>query len=351
MFEVGRAFTGTAEPRVYQRRNGSGTIPGVQRLLPALRSPLPAPFHLPLPAPCSLSSFAHPLPLELRHLQRPRRPRQKAPGLEGPRAPAAHGVVPRAQLDPDAVPQPLRKLARPAAVHARRHHRELGGPDAAERIGATPARLEQPRDAAQRIEAIAPVFVALMAGSDCYAGHRRVVPRRLEDQLTGAARQTLRRVQAGHVVHEIPTRYAVSLDLDEHVAVQFAEQLAHVQWLAHQLPHARAQRGEMVLTTGTRWYEQQNRRARADRRIGAERAAQIEGLSVAEPGIEYDDIGARRARPLEHGGLGEHAQHGVPASAERSDDVREGVVLIAGDEDPRRTGETRSNRHETWGVD
>src|SRR5216110_1949781 len=107
----------------------------------------------------------------------------------------------------------------------------------------------------------------------------------------------------------------------------------------------------MVLMTGTGGHEQENRRARADRRIGAERAAQIEGLPCSEPCVENDDIGARRARPIEHGGFGEHAQHGVPASPERSDDVREGVVLIAGDEDPRRTGETRSNRHETWGVD
>src|SRR5207249_219563 len=68
--------------------------------------------------------------------------------------PAAHGVVPRAQLDPDGVPQPLGELTRAAAVHARRHHRELGRSDAADRIGATPARLEQPRDAAQRLDAI-----------------------------------------------------------------------------------------------------------------------------------------------------------------------------------------------------
>src|SRR5436189_5423154 len=107
----------------------------------------------------------------------------------------------------------------------------------------------------------------------------------------------------------------------------------------------------MVLATGTSGYEQQNGRARADRGIGAERAAQIEGLLYPERRVEHDDIGTRRARPLEHRGLGEHAQHGVPASPERSDDVRDGVVLISGDEEPRRTGETRSKRHEMWGVD
>src|SRR6266550_2958855 len=101
----------------------------------------------------------------------------------------------------------------------------------------------------------------------------------------------------------------------------------------------------MVLTTGTGGHEEEHRRARADRRVGAQRAAQIEGLLYPERRVEHDDIGTRRARPLEHRGLGE------PASPERSDDVREGVVLTAGDEDPRRTGETRSNRHEMWGVD
>src|SRR6266702_2715913 len=85
-------------------------------------------------------SLAHPLPLELRHLERPRGARQEAPRLERTRPAAADGVVPRAQLDSDRVPQPLRELTRAAAVHARRHHRKLGGPDATDRIGAAPAR-------------------------------------------------------------------------------------------------------------------------------------------------------------------------------------------------------------------
>src|SRR5439155_13228080 len=110
------------------------------------------------------------------------------------------------------------------------------------------------------------------------AGDRRVVPRSLEDQLSGAARETVRRVQAGHVVHEVPTRHTIPLDLDEHVAVQLAEELGDVQGLPYQLPDARAQRGEMVLSTGTRGHQHEDRRARADRRIGAERWAQTEGL-------------------------------------------------------------------------
>src|SRR5713101_7782511 len=101
----------------------------------------------------------------------------------------------------------------------------------------------------------------------------------------------------------------------------------------------------MVLTTGTGGHQQENRGARADRWISAERAAQIEGLLLPERRVEHDDVGARRARPLEHRGFGEHTQHGVPASPERSDDVREGVVLIAGDEDARRTSETVAIRH------
>ena len=117
--------------------------------------------------------------------------------------------------------------------------------------------------------------------------------------------------------------------------------VSHGQEVRADLPNVRV----AVLAAGAAGHEQQNRRARADRGIGAERAAQIEGGRCARRRVEHDDIGARRARPLEHRGFGEHAQHGVAASPERSDDVREGVVLIAGDEDPRRSGEARSNRH------
>src|SRR5436309_3415502 len=194
----------------------------------------------------------HPLPLELRHLERPRGARQEAPRLERtpPGAAAADGVVPCAQLDSDRVPQPLGELTRAAAVHARRHHRELSGPDSADRVGATPARLEQPRDTAQRLDAIAPSVLTDAVGSDRYAGNRRIVPRGLQDQLAGAAPQAVRGVQTSHVVHQVPTRHTVPLDLDEHVAIEFAEQPGDVQRLPHQLPHTRAQRGEMVLTAG-----------------------------------------------------------------------------------------------------
>src|SRR5438034_9542948 len=112
-------------------------------------------------------------------------PARRAPGGSAPRAhppgaAAAAGVVPRAQLDSDRVPQPLGELTGAAAVHARRHHRELGRSDAADRIGATPARLEQPRDTAQRLDAIAPSVLAVAVGSHRYAGHRRIVPRGLQ---------------------------------------------------------------------------------------------------------------------------------------------------------------------------
>src|SRR6266568_5235079 len=189
--------------------------------------------------PALLPGLLHPLPLELRHLERPRGARQEAPRLERTCPAAADGVVPRAQLDPDRVPQPLGELTRAAAVHARRHHRELGGPDATDRIGAAPARLEQPRDTAQRLDALAPSVLAVAVGSDRYAGNRRIVPPGLQDQLAGAARQTVRGVQTGHVVHQVPTRHTVSLDFDEHVAVQLVEQPGDVQRLPHQLPHAR----------------------------------------------------------------------------------------------------------------
>src|SRR5438132_7089540 len=141
----------------------------------------------------SVFSLAHPLPFQLRHLERSRGARQEAARLERtpPGPAAADGVVPRAQLDSDRVPQPLGELTRAAAVHARRHHRELGRSDAADRIGATPARLEQPRDTAQRLDAIAPSVLAVAVGSDRYAGHRRIVPRGLQDQLAGAARQAV----------------------------------------------------------------------------------------------------------------------------------------------------------------
>src|SRR5438128_2171189 len=156
-------------------------------------------------------SLAHPLPLELRHLERPRGARQEAPRLERtpPGTPAAHGVVPRAQLDSDRVPQPFRELTRAAAVHPRRHHRELGRSDSADRIGATPARLEQPRDTAQRLDAIAPFVLAVAVGSDRYAGNRRIVPRGLQDQLAGAARQAVRGLQTGHALPQGPTAHTV----------------------------------------------------------------------------------------------------------------------------------------------
>src|SRR2546426_4057658 len=99
---------------------------------------------------------AHPLPLELRHLERPRGARQQAARLKGARAPAADGVVPRTQLDSDRVPQPLGELTGAAAVYTRRHHRELGGADAADRIRATPPPPQQPRHTPQRPDAIAP---------------------------------------------------------------------------------------------------------------------------------------------------------------------------------------------------
>jgi len=126
------------------------------------------------------------------------------------------------------------------------------------------------------------------------------VLRRLEDQLPGTTGQPLRRVQTGHVVHQVPPRRAVPLDLAEHVPIQPAEELAHVQRLAHQLPHACTQRLQVVVALGTGGHQQENRRARADRRIGAKHAAHIEGLSFSERGVEHDDIGARGARPLEH---------------------------------------------------
>src|SRR6266480_5961043 len=140
MLKIGRARSRALPSRGFTRARTARERSRVCSVC-SLLSPFPFTSRSLLPAPCSLSGLLHPLPLELRHLQRPRGARQKAPGLEGPRAPAAHGVVPRAQLAPDAVAQPLGELARPRTVHARRHHRELGGPDAAERIGATPARL------------------------------------------------------------------------------------------------------------------------------------------------------------------------------------------------------------------
>src|SRR5213593_5263820 len=111
-----------------------------------------------------LPRLLHPLAFELGHLERPRGARQEAPGLRRTRAPAADGVVPCAQLDSDRVPQPLGELTRAAAVHARRHHRELSGPDSADRVGATPARLEQPRDTAQRLDSLAPSVLAVAVG-------------------------------------------------------------------------------------------------------------------------------------------------------------------------------------------
>src|SRR5256712_14072824 len=82
-----------------------------------------------------VSGLFHPLPLQLRHLERPRGARQEAPRFERPPPgpAAADGVVPPAQLDPDRVPQSFRELSRPGAVHARRHHRELGGVERAGR--------------------------------------------------------------------------------------------------------------------------------------------------------------------------------------------------------------------------
>src|SRR5205814_9366144 len=127
------------------------------------------------------------------------------------------------------------ELAGPGPVYARRDHRELGGPDAADRIGAAPARLEQPRHTAQRVEAVGRRLRTVAARSYGHAGHRRIVLRRLEDQLAGTARQPVRRVQTGHLIHQVPPRHSVALDLDEHVAVQFAEQLGDVERLAHQL--------------------------------------------------------------------------------------------------------------------
>src|SRR3989449_11450048 len=118
---------------------------------------------------------AHPLPLELRHLERPRGARQQAARLKGARAPAADGVVPRTQLDSDRVPQPLGELTGAAAVYTRRHHRELGGSDAADRIGATPPRLEQPRDTAQRLDPLSPPLPAVAGGGHRYARNPRIV--------------------------------------------------------------------------------------------------------------------------------------------------------------------------------
>src|SRR5207244_4889971 len=128
------------------------------------------------PGPYSRASFTHfPSSFAISSARAARARRPRASSAPPPGTPAAHGVVPRAQLDPDRVPQPLGELTRAAAVHARRHHRELGRSDAADRIGATPARLEQPRDAAQRLDAIAPSVLAVAVGSDRYAGNRRIV--------------------------------------------------------------------------------------------------------------------------------------------------------------------------------
>src|SRR5256712_7709483 len=114
-------------------------------------------FGLPVPG------LFHPLPLQLRHLERPRGARQEAPRFERPPPgpAAADGVVPRAQLDPDRVPQSFRELSRPGAVHARRHHRELGGAHAAARLRAAPARPPQPPDTPPRLEG---VRLPLLAG-------------------------------------------------------------------------------------------------------------------------------------------------------------------------------------------
>src|SRR5439155_1609013 len=161
--------------------------------------------------------------------------------------------------------QALRQAARPDAVRPGRNHGELREPHAPHRIRVARRGAHQPGDVAQHAHAGLPSHL----GRDDHARHGGVVVRRLEDQLPGAPRQPAPRIQPCQLVHQAALGRPLALEPGDQIDLELGEQRTRVHRHAQQLPHAGAQRAEMVLPLGTVVHQQQDRRARADQRIGA----------------------------------------------------------------------------------
>src|SRR5260370_35936618 len=94
----------------------------------------------------------------------------------------------------------------------------------------------------------------------------------------------------------------------------------------------------MVLDLGLTLHHEQDRRAYTNQRIVAQRAAEVETVAVGELGVKHDHVRVQRLGPLEHRGARVYPEDEIAPTAEETLEVLNASILIAGDEDARRTG-------------
>ena len=159
----------------------------------------------------------------------------------------------------------------------------------------------------------------------------------LQRQLLGAQRQPAGGVEAGVVLHRFRAARPLALELEQYVSVESRRRFVDVEGVGEELPHAGPERA-VVLGGGGLASDEQDRRAGADERVVAQRAARLERIGVEQRVIQRDDVRPRGAGALERLRGGEAAQHGVAVVFAELFECEPRLGMMARDEEAGRVG-------------